>query len=91
MSMKDYLADSAPQYKRIAAKYADQIDRGEFAPGERFLSVPKLMKEEGIARPTAQHVMEELKMLKKIYTVPGSGTYVMPRRRGSLEWPKISA
>ena len=77
--MKDYLAESAPQYKRIAAKYAAQIDRGAYAPGDRFLSVPQLMKAESIARPTAQHVMEELKLLRKIYTVPGSGAYIMPQ------------
>lgn len=75
--MKDYLADSAPQYKQIAAKYAAQIDRGKFEPGGRFFSVTQLKKEEGIATPTAQHVMEELKLMGKIYTVPGSGTYVI--------------
>lgn len=77
--MKDYLADSAPQYKRIAAKYADQIDRGRFEPGERFLTVPALMEHEGVARATAQNVIRELKTLRKVATRVGSGTYVLPQ------------
>ena len=65
-----------PLYHQLAERLANAIRAGEFAPGERIPSEPRLAAEYGIGRPTVRQALDALVRQGLLSRRRGSGTYV---------------
>lgn len=65
-----------PLYHQLAERLANAIRAGEFAPGERIPSEPRLAAEYGIGRPTVRQALDALVRRGLLSRQRGSGTYV---------------
>jgi GntR family transcriptional regulator len=65
-----------PLYQIVADTIWGQIERGEFAPGERLPSESKLVKQYSVGRNTIRHALSELVDQGIIRTVQGVGSFV---------------
>lgn len=74
----DYDAPLSP-HRQVAAWIRAQIESGEIQPGKKIPSEGYLMQVFGIARGTARRVASLLREEGVIETVPGRGSYVLPR------------
>jgi DNA-binding GntR family transcriptional regulator len=68
-----------PRYRQIAAILAGRIERGELRPDRPVPSETQLQQEFGVARHTARKAVAVLREQGLVRTVPGLGTYVVPR------------
>lgn len=73
------LLDPRPLYEQLADAIAEQIERGELAPGQILPSEPYLMGEHGVARGTVRAAMRVLRERGLIVTLPGKGSFVAQR------------
>jgi len=71
-------------YRAVADKLLARIDKGEFPPGSRLPTEPKLMKEYGVSSTTVRSAVRELATAGIVETRHGSGTYVIERRLLSI-------
>ena len=69
---------SQPKYLRILQELLQEIRA--LQPGRRITGVTSLAKRFGVARATAERVLNELARQGWVRQVPGSGTYVADRR-----------
>ena len=69
---------SQPKYLRILRELLQEIRA--LQPGRRIAGVTSLAKRFGVARATAERVLNELARQGWVRQVPGSGTYVADRR-----------
>ncbi len=65
-----------PLYHQLAERLAAAIRAGEFAPGARIPSEPKLAAQYGIGRPTVRQALDSLVRQGLLSRRRGSGTYV---------------
>ncbi|TRO79086.1 GntR family transcriptional regulator [Desulfuromonas acetexigens] len=65
-----------PLYHQLAERLAAAIRAGEFAPGERIPSEPRLATAYGIGRPTVRQALDALVRQGLLSRRRGSGTYV---------------
>lgn len=73
------------KYRELIDYILNQIECGEFVPGQKLTSENELTKQFGISRQTVRKaigVLEEQGVLRR---VRGSGTYLNDRRKESLE------
>jgi len=70
-----------PLYRQLADLLAAKIDRGEYTPGTRIPSEPRLAAAYGIGRPTVRQAIETLVQKGHLTRRRGSGTYVRQPRR----------
>src|SRR3954449_8661702 len=68
-------------HRQIGAQIRAQIQRGDWAPGERLPSIPALAAQYGVAKQTVQRTIDQLRIEGLLITRPGSGTYVRGTRR----------
>ncbi len=68
-----------PIYRQIAAILRAKIESGEYAPGDKLPSEPRLQQEHGFARDTIRHAIKLLREENLVVTLPGRGTFVRPR------------
>lgn len=77
-------------YERLAARIAEQIERGTLRPGERVPSVRRMMRDAGTSLSTVLSAYDLLENKGLIEARPQSGYYVSPRARGVLAAPAVS-
>lgn len=65
-----------PLYHQLAERLTNAIRAGEFAPGERIPSEPRLAAEYGIGRPTVRQALDALVRQGLLSRRRGSGTFV---------------
>jgi GntR family transcriptional regulator len=65
----------AAPWRQLYEHYRQRIESGELPPGSRLPSISSLAQEHGIARTTAQKVIEQLRKDGLAVTSP-MGTYV---------------
>lgn len=65
-----------PPYARIVAELRQQIESGRLRPGDRIPSVRAITRKWGVAIATATKVIDALRNLGLVRTVPGIGTVV---------------
>jgi GntR family transcriptional regulator len=70
--------DWRPLYVQLADTIAEQIERGELAPGQILPSEPYLMGTHGVSRGTARAALRLLRERGLIVTLPGKGSFVVP-------------
>jgi DNA-binding GntR family transcriptional regulator len=68
--------EEQPKYRRIADDLRAQIERGEYAPGDRLPTKAELMKRYDVALNTADNAIRLLRELGFAETRQGTGTYV---------------
>jgi predicted DNA-binding transcriptional regulator AlpA len=68
--------DSRPLYGQLADALAEQIQRGELAPGQLLPSEPYLMGNHDVSRGTVRAAMALLRDRGLIVTAPGKGSFV---------------
>lgn len=73
------------RYRQLADVIADQIRRGEIAPGSYVPSAREMCRDLGVAMVTATRIQGELHATGMVYTEPGLGLVVLPRE----EWPSV--
>lgn len=71
----DPLSDR-PVYKQIADALRQQIEDGDFAPGDRLPSETALMQQFGTARATVRNALEVLALEGRTRSVRGKGVFV---------------
>ncbi|MGC3996374.1 MAG: PLP-dependent aminotransferase family protein [Anaeromyxobacter sp.] len=74
-------APHTPLYEQIARRYAAAIEKGTFAPGERFPSVRRLAAEERASVSTILQAVAQLELLGLLEARPRSGHFVRLRAR----------
>lgn len=67
------------RYRQIAEIIAGRIERGEIEPNRPIPSEQQVMQEFGVARDTVRHAVEVLRERGLVITVPGIGTFVVPK------------
>jgi GntR family transcriptional regulator len=67
-----------PLYHQLADILAEAIRSGEYPPGARIPSEPRLAKAYGIGRPTVRQAIDRLVHRRLLTRRRGSGTYVRP-------------
>ena len=75
----DFEAD-APRWRQVADVIRARIADGTYPAKSRVPSVVQIQGEFGIAGATAQKVHRALREEGLIYTEPGLGSFVTPRR-----------
>lgn len=70
---------STPLYAQLRDLLKRQIDKGEFAPGQRIPSEDKLNGLYGVSRITVRRALQELVNEGYLVKCPGKGTYVRAR------------
>lgn len=68
-----------PLYAQLANLLRARIESGEYPPGRPLPSEPQLMGEFAVSRITARHAVRLLVSEGIVRTVPGKGSYVLPR------------
>ncbi|MER7006385.1 GntR family transcriptional regulator [Dactylosporangium sp. NPDC000555] len=68
-------------HRQIGAQLRAQIQRGDWAPGERLPSIPALAAQFGVAKQTVQRTIDQLRIEGLLITRPGSGTFVRGTKR----------
>ena len=71
-------AAGPPVYQQIAAQLRRQIERGEWAPGDRLPAIRTLAKELGLHRDTVALAYEQLARAGWVDARVGAGTFVCP-------------
>ncbi len=69
-----------PLHAQLAAKLREEIERGEFSPGERLPAERDLAEQYGASRTTVRLALSSLKSQGLIGSGQGQGTYVRKRR-----------
>lgn len=64
------------KWEQVLTEIRRRIREGEYRPGYPMPGAPRLAEEFGIAKRTAERVIEELRVANEIYTVRGKGTFV---------------
>jgi DNA-binding GntR family transcriptional regulator len=75
----DHVSESRqpqPPYLRIAGIIREQIEHGEYVPGDQIPSMAKISEEHGVSRGTARRVLLQLKEWDLIEVTPGWGSFV---------------
>lgn len=72
-----------PLYRQVAAILRERIESGALQPNRPIPSAAQIQQEFGVARGTALHAIEVLRTAGLVRTVPGRGTYVVPRKAGN--------
>lgn len=65
-----------PLYHQLADRLMEGIRSGDYPPGSRIPSEPRLAKEYGIGRPTVRQALDVLVRRRLLSRRRGSGTYV---------------
>ncbi|MFO7715270.1 GntR family transcriptional regulator [Desulfosarcina sp.] len=65
-----------PLYRQLAEILGEGIRSGEYPPGARIPSEPRLAKDYGIGRPTVRQAIDVLVRQRLLSRQRGSGTYV---------------
>lgn len=82
-------SDAAPpRYEQIARRYAEAIEAGTLAPGERFPSVRQLATEEDVSVTTVVQALARLEALGLVEARPRSGHFVRHRPRPPAPQPQ---
>ena len=76
---------SQPLYLRIAEEIADDIRHGRLAAGDRAPSTRQIVRDWGVAMATATKVIDALRGMGLVETMPGSGTIVRHRSPQAAE------
>jgi GntR family transcriptional regulator len=66
-----------PLYEQLADDIAEQIARGELAPGQRLPGEPYLQQTHGVSRGTVRHAVAVLRDRGLVVTHAGKGTFVV--------------
>ncbi|HZZ84250.1 MAG TPA: PLP-dependent aminotransferase family protein [Anaeromyxobacteraceae bacterium] len=82
-------AAEIPRYQVIARRFAQAIEDGTLAPGERLPSVRRLRTDEGASASTVLQALAQLESSGLVEARPRSGFFV--RARSSLPVPRPSA
>lgn len=67
-----------PIYRQLAEILRAKIASGEYGPGDKLPSEPRLQQEHGHARDTIRHAIKLLREENLVVTLPGRGTFVRP-------------
>lgn len=73
-------AGPVPLYHQLKQVLRDEIERGNYQPGERLPSEPELIRQYEISRITVRQALDELEAEGLIVRRHGKGTYVAERR-----------
>ena len=68
-----------PPYLRVSNAIKEQIEHGEYLPGDQIPSMARLSEEYGISRGTARRVLVTLRDWDLIEITPGWGSFVKPQ------------
>jgi LacI family transcriptional regulator len=71
-----------PLYAQIAGRIAEQIEAGQFAPGQRIYSIREICETFHVADVTAKKAISHLRSRGLIHTINGSGAYVSESGQG---------
>lgn len=76
--------DPRPLYEQLADDLAEQISRGDLAPGQRLPGEPYLEQTHGVSRGTVRAAMRVLRDRGLVVTYPGKGSFVVeqPPKQG---------
>jgi DNA-binding GntR family transcriptional regulator len=66
-------------WQQVLREMRRRIAAGEYRPGYPIPGAPRLAAEFGVARRTAQRVLDVLKESGEVYTLTGKGTFVTKR------------
>lgn len=69
-----------PLYQVVAGSLLNQIESGEYQPGERLPSESELCRIYDVGRNTIRHALSELSKMGVLRTVHGVGTFVAENR-----------
>ena len=67
-------------YRRLAETLMEQISSGELQPGGRLPSTRQLERIYGVSSIVVRRALSELKQRGEVFSVPGKGTFVSPRK-----------
>src|SRR5512137_1116011 len=81
-------AAELPRYEQIARRYAEAIEAGTLAPGERFPSVRHLAAEERASVTTVVQALARLEAMGLVEARPRSGHFVRHRPRPPAPQPR---
>ncbi|MFI9576946.1 winged helix-turn-helix domain-containing protein [Microbispora rosea] len=70
------------KWEQVLAEIRRRIRVGEYRPGYPMPGAPRLAEEFGVAKRTAERVIEELRAANEIYTVRGKGTFIADPKTG---------
>ena len=73
---------SIPPYQQIVRQLRETITRGELNEHESIPSARDIVQITGVSLATAQRVLNELKNEDLIYSLPGKGSFISPRKEG---------
>ncbi|HEV2580056.1 MAG TPA: GntR family transcriptional regulator [Ktedonobacteraceae bacterium] len=80
MAVNRLNAGPVPLYHQLKQVLREQIERGDYRPGDRLPSEPELIRQYGISRITVRQALDELEAEGLIVRRHGKGTYVAERR-----------
>jgi LacI family transcriptional regulator len=73
---------SIPPYQQIVRQLRETITRGEMKEHDSIPSARDIVQITGVSLATAQRVLNELKNEDLIYSLPGKGSFIAPRKEG---------
>lgn len=68
-----------PSYRQLADLLRADIERGTIQPGRTLPSLVRLVQETGLDVKTVRHAIGVLADAGLVRTIPGRGTFVLPR------------
>lgn len=74
-----------PPYQQIARQLRESINQGELGEHEPIPSAREIVQITGVSLATAQRVLNELKGEGLIYSLPGKGSFISPRKENLLK------
>lgn len=74
------LIDVAPKYRQLQDLLRGRIERGEYRPGDKFLSENEMVREFGVSKHTVLKALEGLVAQGVVYRRQGMGTFVSENR-----------
>jgi GntR family transcriptional regulator len=73
-----------PLFQQIKSLILGQISRGELRPHDQIPSERAYEQQFGISRQTIRRALEELRLTRVLYRIPGKGTYVAEQPPAAL-------
>jgi GntR family transcriptional regulator len=75
---------STPLFQQVKSLILMQISKGELKPHDRIPSERAFEQQLGISRQTIRRALEELRLTRVLYRIPGKGTYVAEQPPATL-------
>ena len=80
MTTEPLTAGPMPLYQQLKQRLRDEIERGDYKPGDQLPAEPELIQQFGVSRITVRQALSDLAAEGLVVRRHGKGTFVAERR-----------